>query len=308
VNQETASERGTQVSCPSFARGEGLDGTIAEQQRIAQMESPEHEKQAITRYVLSQSPEDTEVEHAEKMASQRVMGTKYDIWDVRTNDGRWWIITSPTNLYSQDDFQSMDFALTFHTGLTMRVWSKDRPDVGDEEEGRARGAWRRWTQAAEALQEAEEAEAFQAVGMRCRESLLSFVRGVGTDEMVPDGETPPKKGSFVQWSEVIANAVAAGSRSDRLSALKSVAQSTWELGGWLTHSANATRYDAEFVLDATKHALAAYTIALVRQEREAPDRCPVCSSYRLARDYRPEIEAYAVLCGVCGWEDVPTDE
>ena len=180
------------------------------------MESPKHEEWAITRYVLSQSPEGSEVEHAEKVASQRVMGTKYDIWDVWTNDHRWWVITCPTNLYSQDSFPSMDFALTFHIGLTMRVWSKDRPDIDDEEEGRARSAWRRWKQAAEALQEAEEAEAFQAVGMRCRESLLAFVREIGSEEMLPEGETPPKRGSFVQWAEIIAGAVAAGPRSDRL--------------------------------------------------------------------------------------------
>ena len=41
------------------------------------------------------------VEHAEKIKSERVYGTDYDAWDVHTNQGRWWVITNPTNLYSQ---------------------------------------------------------------------------------------------------------------------------------------------------------------------------------------------------------------
>lgn len=42
--------------------------------------------------------------HAEKIASERVMGRDYDVWDVPTNekiDNRWWVVTSPRNLYSQ---------------------------------------------------------------------------------------------------------------------------------------------------------------------------------------------------------------
>lgn len=271
------------------------------------MESPEHEKLAISLYVLGQSPDGTSVDHAEKMASQRVMGTKYDIWDVHTNDGRWWVITNPTNLYSQENFQSMDFALTFHIGLTMRVWSKDRPDLSEEDEGRLKGAWRRWTQAAEALQQSEEAEEFQAVGVRCRQSLLSLVREIGADEMVLPNGSPPKHDDFGHWSEIIANFFTGGSRSSRMrSHLKSCARSTWELVGWLVHSANATRYEAEFVLDATRHVLAAYTISIVRFEREAPNRCPICSSYRLTTDYRPDADDEVVLCEVCGWEDIAT--
>jgi hypothetical protein len=48
--------------------------------------------------------------------------------------------------------------------------------------------------------------------------------------------------------------------------------------------------------------------ALVRHERGAPDRCPSCSSYRLASDYRPEVGgdgAYVTLYVACGWEGTP---
>ena len=37
------------------------------------------------------------VEHAEKIKSERVHGIDYDAWDVHTNQGRWWVITSPRN-------------------------------------------------------------------------------------------------------------------------------------------------------------------------------------------------------------------
>jgi hypothetical protein len=75
------------------------------------MRSPEYQKRAIRDYVLSQSPPETTIGHLEKVASQRILGHKHDIWDVHASDGRWWVITDPTNLYSQDQFPGMDETL-----------------------------------------------------------------------------------------------------------------------------------------------------------------------------------------------------
>jgi hypothetical protein len=47
------------------------------------------------------------VERAEKLASERIYGQKFDIWDVQASNGRWWVVTNPTNLYSHGDFPSM---------------------------------------------------------------------------------------------------------------------------------------------------------------------------------------------------------
>ncbi len=41
-------------------------------------------------------------------------------------------------------------------------------------------AWRRWEQAGEVLNQAEEAEDFQSVGMRCPECLIVIVADAAT--------------------------------------------------------------------------------------------------------------------------------
>ncbi|MDQ3656197.1 MAG: hypothetical protein M3457_14105 [Chloroflexota bacterium] len=274
------------------------------------MSSPEHERRAIIDYFHSQCFDGVEVMEAEKVTTERVMGRRHQIWNVLATDRRWWVITDPTNLYSQEQFPMMEDVLNFHHGLTARVFSRDRPQIEGDDQGNVSGAWRRWMQAANALNDAEEAEDFQAVGMRCRESLLSFIRDVGTTDMVPQGQSAPQRANFVAWSELIANAIAGGPRSDKARGhIKAVARTSWECVGWLTHSANATRWDAEFVLWATNSTLVAFNGAMIRHGRESPHRCLNCGSYQLASDYRwdGEVMTVVVVCGSCDWEDVPVE-
>ena len=65
---------------------------------LESMETPEHERREIERYVRSQFGPDFEIEHMEKLASEYVLGTQYDVWDAHTNEGRWWVIRNPMNL------------------------------------------------------------------------------------------------------------------------------------------------------------------------------------------------------------------
>jgi hypothetical protein len=46
---------------------------------------------------------------------------RHDIWDVHCTQSRWWVVTNPTNLYSQQDFKSGEVVLTFHIGLALRL-------------------------------------------------------------------------------------------------------------------------------------------------------------------------------------------
>jgi hypothetical protein len=85
------------------------------------MKTPAHERRQIEDYLRSQSGDDFEIEHAEKLTSEYVLGQQYDVWDAHTSDGRWWVITNPVNLYSQDQIKSMDIALSFHIGLMSRM-------------------------------------------------------------------------------------------------------------------------------------------------------------------------------------------
>lgn len=270
-----------------------------------QLKKIPHEEQAIREYVELES-DGEKVTHLEKVMTEWLHGRRLDAWDVRTNKDRYWVITDPTNLYSQTDFPSLDYTISFHVGVTTRMMALREPRGSEEQRDRLAGPWRRWTQAAEAFDRADEAEEFQAVGMRCREALLAFIRAADTAEMVPAGQDDnPKRGDFIRWSELIADAVAVGEGAAEIRGyLKSVARSTWQLVNWLTHATNAVRLDAQVAVDATEHALGAFGMALVRHERGAPDRCPVCSSYRITSVYRPALDIdppYVNLCEACGW-------
>lgn len=233
----------------------------------------EHEERAIRDYVESQARGERVV-HLEKVATERLRERRLDAWDVRTKRCRYWVITNPTNLYLQSDFQSLDFLLSFHIGLTTRVAARRHVGASDEQENRLAAAFRRWAQAAEALDAADEAEEFQAVGMRCRECLLQLARDAAEEKFVPSGTEAPKRGDFLQWTDLIAASIASGSSAAEVRGhLKAIAKSTWQLVNWLTHARGVALHDAELALEATAHVLSAFSSALVRYERGAPERC-----------------------------------
>jgi hypothetical protein len=250
---------------------------------------------------------DERVTHLEKVASERVFDRKHDVWDVHTNRGRWWVITSPTNLYSQKAFPSLDYVLSFHVGLMARVAAHSQKDgpASTAELERLLTPWRRWQQAAEALDRAEEAEDFQAIGMRCRECLIELAQSIADVSMLQLGQEAPKRADFVHWSEIIAMAIAHGSSAEEIRGyMRMVAKSTWQLVNWLTHAKNAVRADAHIALDAAAHVLTIYGTVVLRHEHGAPDRCPSCSSYQVTLDFRPDRSPerpYVPLCGRCGW-------
>src|SRR2546428_8649290 len=148
------------------------------------MESPEHQKRSIREYMAGQC-RDEEIVHLEKVASERIYGEKHDVWDVHTDKGRWWVITNMTNLYSQSEFKSMDYALSFHIGLCARIGSRQQRAASEDPNARFLQTLRRWETAARAFDKADEAEEFQAVGMACRECLLVLVREARPDRFVP---------------------------------------------------------------------------------------------------------------------------
>lgn len=76
--------------------------------------------------------------------------------------------------------------------------------------------WRRWEEAAASYDAAQEAEDCQAVGMKCRECLIQLGRSLGKPEMVPDGQEPPQRSNFLEWSEHIANYIAPGESAERI--------------------------------------------------------------------------------------------
>jgi hypothetical protein len=266
-------------------------------------------KRAIADYVDVQARE--KVLHAEKVKSEHVVGNDYDCWDVHTNKDRYWVITSPTNLYSHHYFPSLDYTLSFHIGVSARIMALQRGAPSLSHKSRFIPAWRRWEQAAESYDTAEEAEDFQAVGMKCRVSLIQFFRSLAKADMVPDGEETPKRADVVGWSELITNAIAGGASNDYVRAhLKAIAKSAWQLANWLTHATDSTRFDAALVLDATRTVIEAFGTAVIRHESGSPVRCPECGSYSIEVEFDPDLlpHPYVSECTSCGLQrqEVPS--
>lgn len=267
----------------------------------------ETEATRISEYVEWQCAKDKEkVTYLEKVLTEHILGVRHDCWNVRTDKQRYWVVTNPTNLYSQELFPSVDYTLSFHLGLMLRVESM-RKGAKDERTGdRLAAAFPRCEQAAEMLDRAEESEEIQAVGMRCRECLLAFLRSVANPSMMPNGQAAPKAGDFIHWSELIADTIAQGASASEIRGyLKAAARSTWQLRAWLTHAANAVRYDGTVVVDATYAVLNAFGAALLRYEQPTSDRCARCGSLLIEIvDYPESSMGHAIGCESCGFLDV----
>lgn len=264
------------------------------------MNADDYKRQNVVEYVEGQAPDET-VTHAEHVATKHLMGDHYDVWDVWTDSHRWWVIEPLTNLYSQDGFKSLEMAWVYHLGVERVLADRDR-EIPDNEKTRALDAWRKFAQAAEALDMAQEPEDFQAVGMRLREGLIAFIRALSNPEYVPAGVAIPKAADFIGWADSIADFVAPGPSLERLRThLKAVAGSTWRLVQWLTHSSGANRDTVDIAVSASNHLASSYLTALLARERADSPKCPNCRSLRIATVFRSETIETLQICEVCNW-------
>jgi hypothetical protein len=266
----------------------------------------ELEAQAIRDY-MAREARDEKVLHVEKVASERIFGREHDVWDVHTDKERWWVVTTPTNLYSQTLMPSLDYTLSFHIGLMARVEARREPEGTEAEQQLLLVTNRKMVQASEAFDQADEAEEFQAVGMQCRECLLTLVRELIDESEIAKGDDIPKASDFPAWNERIANSVAPGSSAEYIRGyLKTTAERAWRLANWLTHASNASRADAELALSAVGHVISNYAMWVLRKKVFAPERCERCKSYRITVDWRPDLGGiYVPRCEACGAEKRP---
>ena len=271
------------------------------------METPEHERREVEEYLRSQSGPDFEIEHVEKLTSEYVLGHQYDVWDAHTNEGRWWVITNPTNLYSQELIKSMDIALSFHIGLMSRMMARE------SRHAKGKDSWvlevlRRLDVASESLDRAKEVEDFQAVGMRLREALLTpTTKLAALGLQLPDGADEPKKANFKAWANIYADSLAGGAASQHLrSLLKALSEKTWDYVNWLTHARNAGEIDGRIGLTATNQAIETFLFAAARLQRGGPERCPTCASYQLAHELS-EDGNWVKRCATCAWTSPAVD-
>jgi hypothetical protein len=122
---------------------------------------------------------------------------------------------------------------------------------------------------------------------------------------VPPQDDPPKLADFKNWADIFAKTLATGKQR---AYLKAVADKTWDLVVWLQHYTDATQWNAEIALNATRHFLTSFALAYRRFSEGSPTRCPQCDSYRLRVDEDTAEQGGQLgwlsrpVCAGCGWQ------
>jgi hypothetical protein len=231
----------------------------------------------IAEYLMTQARDET-VQNVERVKTEYVLGSPYEIWDVATDKDRWWVITNPTNLYSQRHFPSLDYTLSFHVGLMMRVASRSERD-SESDPTPLDEVFRRQGQAAELLERAVEAVDFQAVGMQLRECLISLVTAVRRRVEIDGTKERHKDADVVGWNDLFAAKLCPGEKNDELRRyLKATVEKVWPLVNWLTHHRNANKTAALIAKDAVEAIVVHYANLLSRERADRTDECPRCAS------------------------------
>jgi hypothetical protein len=269
-----------------------------------------HSENDIARYVELEA-EDEVVKHVEKVKTEVVLGDSYDAWDVTTDKGGWWVISNLTNLYSKRHFVSLDYTLSFHVGLMMRMRSRSTGASSDEptpfEE-----VLRREQQAQERHERTIEAEDYQAVGMLLRECLLALITALRRRARFEPEAAPPQDANFIEWANLLMDALCAGPHNQSLRQhVKHLARDTWQLVNWLTHARNADKTASSIAIHSCSTVVGHFVQILEGQQTSAMEQCPLCKSRNIRTHFDPEIGEdgdYYLSCGVCEWDNHPVDD
>ncbi len=274
------------------------------------VDSDPHSEMDIASYVEGQAPDEA-IQHVEKIKREIVVGDVYDIWDVTTDKDRWWVITNLTNLYSQKHFPSLDYTLSFHIGLMMRLRSRsDGVDANDPSPFDE--VLRRAEQAQGRHDAGVESEDYQSVGMVLRECLISLIGALRRRTELGDDVERPQDSNFIAWSEVLMNQLCGGGgNKDLRQHLKNSAKECWQLVNWLTHARNADKTASSIAIHATQTVVGHFIQILQRDRAGNIEKCPVCNSRDIRSHYDRDIEPdgdYFLSCGVCDWTSHPASE
>lgn len=262
----------------------------------------------IASYINSEAS-DEDVKHVELIKTEYIMGEEYNIWDVTTDKNRWWVITNMTNLYSQKSFPSLDYTISFHIGLMMRL--RSRPEGADGNDPHPFDeVFRRQAQAKERHDQALEAEDYQTVGMQLRECLISLTGALRRRITVPNGVEIPQDSNFKDWSNIIVDVLCPGRKNEKLRQyFKSSSDKTWQLVNWLTHDRDANQTASSISIHACDTMIGGFSEILSRSKTDNTEQCPVCMSRNIRTHFDSDIEPdgnYFVSCGKCDWNNHPS--
>ena len=273
------------------------------------LQHTQEERQYVEDYYLGQSP-NASVTFLQKVYSENIIGHRHDVWDVHASDGRWWVITNPTNLYSQNQFPNMDYAVTFHMGLCLRIPRTEEQRQSDSNVTFFAETLNQISRIADALRQSQNVSDYQSIGVRCRECLLSFV-GAAQDIAEWATQDAPKRADFRAWVEIICNEILGGrDQKERRHLLKTLLIECWIFSNWLTHAKNSTWHDAEMAQTTVESAIGMSVSTIMRHIRMVPDACPECNSPNLFPETGVRMDSTNVLwerpvCESCGWTGTP---
>jgi hypothetical protein len=273
------------------------------------VERDTHREKDIADYVESQARGES-VQHVERVKQEVVLGDVYEIWDVTTDKDRWWVVTNLTNLYSQRHFPSLDYTLSFHIGLMMRL--RSRPDgVRGDDPSPFDDVFRRQEQAKERFDVAVEAEDYQAVGMHLRECLLSLIGVVRRRVVLAETAERPQDANFVAWSGLLSDELCRGASNKELRQyLKGTAKDAWQLVNWLTHDRSANKTACSIGIHGCDNVVGHFVQILERERTDRTEQCPICNSRNIRTHFDISIQPdgdYYVTCGVCDWSSHPAE-
>lgn len=269
----------------------------------------DQERLDVCDYFASQAP-DLKITFLQKVYSETVLSHRHDVWDIHTDKDRWWVITNPTNLYSQDQFPNMDLAVTFHMGLCLRMPASEPRQLNARRIMPFGETFKQIADCTAALSRADTVADFQAVGMRSRETLLTFI-GAAQDWVRWECNDRPMRADFRAWVEVIlAEALPGREQKERRHLFKTLLIEAWTFANWLTHARAATWHDAEACISTVEHVLGLGTSLVIRFHRDVPEACPKCGSRSLAPEEGRDVRDLDVVwerpvCGDCGWTGKP---
>jgi hypothetical protein len=247
----------------------------------------------VAQYVEWQSQNKCKVLSAKPEHTFNDLGTEVRVWNVKTDlDGAWWVVEGdsvPMNLYPQEAYYfSSDEVYSFHMGLMERMNASI--DYKPEEfveaitlnSDIAPQLFRKLKSIATLIDSAVEIEDFQSIGVQCREILIELGNSIYFAEMADESEQP-QESNFKRKAELFVQFYLAGSEnSDYRNIIKKLTEATWDYACKITHSINATFYEASTCVTLCTSLVGVYEN--IRQKVFDPIsqyKCRVCKSKKL---------------------------
>jgi predicted nucleic acid-binding Zn ribbon protein len=246
----------------------------------------------VAKYVEWQSQNKCRVLSAKTEQTFDDLEVEVRVWNVKTdNDGSWWVVegdTVPMNLYPQDAYYfGTDEVYSFHMGIMQRMKAtaynpEDYVNAMTLDSEIAPQLFRKLKNVATLIDSAVEVEDFQAIGVQCREVLIELGNSIYFPEMAGESEQP-QASNFKKKGELFIQFHLSGSdNSDYRSIIKKLTESTWDYSNKITHSQNATFYEASTCVSLCVSLVGVYEN--IRQKAFNPIsqyKCNNCTSKKL---------------------------